>query len=81
MTVGFFLNRKYTFKSAKEFKKGFPLYSFVYIFSMFLGLGIIRILVDYLAMEPFKAQLVIIGITTVTNFFGTKYIVFQNKEW
>ena len=74
-------NKSYTFRSSGKTSKTLLLYLLVYIFSLFFGLIILNGLVDYFGIEILIANFLIIFVTTTTNFFGTKILVFRNKKW
>lgn len=80
ISSGYPLNRAWTF-SAKEHKhkhtKIFP-YLCVYLFSLLLSLIFLRIVVEYAKIDPKIAFILSIGLTTCTNFIGTKFFVFRH---
>lgn len=74
------LNKRFTFKVKfdKKMTNVFSLskYFGVCIFSLVLGLNALWFLVSILHITPYISNFLIIGITTVTNYLGSKYIVF-----
>jgi len=76
--VGFFLNKNWTFTSGEvQTKKIIIHYFTVYIISLGINLLFLRITVGGFGMMPELAYFLAIGITTCTNFIGTKFFVFK----
>ena len=81
--VGYFINKSWTF----EYTLSSPIvnsklvvkYYLVYGFSLLLSLGFLKITVAYFKVDPIVANLLAIGITTITNFCGIKLLVFNLK--
>lgn len=76
--IGFVLFRKYTFRSQGSWKKQLTLQIAVYGFSLLLNLFTLWMLATLLLVNPLIANIVAIGVSTVTNFLGMKFIVFAN---
>ena len=75
--VGFTLNKKFTFRSeSKQYSIEITKYLFVYTASLFLGLGLLRLLVSF-GLSALLANVCSIGLTTITNFLGSKFFVFK----
>jgi putative flippase GtrA len=75
---GFFFNKYWTYESdSKQYHKEMLKYFLVYTVSLFMGLGLLRFLVVVLHLSPLIANVVTIGCTTITNFLGTKFIIFK----
>jgi ribulose-phosphate 3-epimerase len=78
--VGFNLNKKFTFKyqSGNTTLEAIK-YLMIYSASLFMGLILLRLLV-YLGINVLLANLLTIGFTTMTNYFGSRYFVFYDSE-
>ena len=77
--LGFGLNRSFTFGSqSKKYFQDITKYFIIYTISLFLGLGFLRLLV-YFGVVVLLANVLSIGLTTITNYTGVKYAVFQQK--
>jgi len=75
--IGFALNKVFTFKSkSKRYNMEFVKYLIVYTISLFLGLAFLNTQVN-LGINVFIANFLTIGLTTMTNYIGSKYIVFE----
>lgn len=74
---GYFFNKNWTYQSSNESKKEVVKYYMVYLFSLSLGLLLLKLLVDVLHLDPRFAKFIEIGITASTNFLGTKLWVFR----
>lgn len=75
--VGYFLNKLWTF-GVKKKKHGYVFkYFLVYTFSLVVGLVLLKFLVVYYHMQEKIAGLLIIGVTTMINFVGSKYWIFK----
>ena len=70
-------NKRWTFGIKKNTKKYFLKYFLIYVFSLFLGLGFLKFLVDYLEIIAEIGNIITICLTTVTNFLGVKFWVFK----
>ncbi|MCH9753761.1 MAG: GtrA family protein [Alphaproteobacteria bacterium] len=76
--AGYSFNRKWTFSIRSERKKiEIIQYYSVYIFSLILGLLLLKIFVSVVNIDPKVANIIAIGITTCTNFIGIKMVVFR----
>jgi len=78
---GFVFNKIFTFNSKEKNTVAFPTYFLVYLFSMVFTLISLKFLVDSLNLNPLISFALLIPITTLINFFGTKIFVFKNKRW
>lgn len=81
MFFGFFYNKRYTFRSKMQFKKTLPLYFIIYTISLIIGLSSLEFLVSDKGINVYFANFLVLIITTLTNFFGTKLLVFKNNFW
>lgn len=79
--VGFIFNKLYTFRSKDSTSKTIPLYFLVYLFSLVVTILGLKFLVESLGIKPLIGTAILIVITTIINFFGTKVLVFKNKRW
>lgn len=80
-SFGFVFNKSYTFGSRKSSSITLPQYFLVYLTSVSFSLVSIKFLVDFIGFSPLLAMLLVNPIMVFMNFFGTKIIVFRNKEW
>lgn len=76
---GYSFNCKWTFSHNKNQYNALKYWS-VYLISLLLSLIFLKIVVDYLGIQPEFANIVSIGLTTITNFVGTKFFVFKNDS-
>ncbi len=79
--LGFIFNKLYTFNSNKKSVITLPKYFFVYLFSLGFALLSLKFLVEFVGIKPLISNALLIPVTTFINFFGTKILVFKNKEW
>jgi putative flippase GtrA len=78
---GFVFNKLWSFQSERDSSKEIGLYILVYVFSLFLGILFLRFFVDSMHISPVVANLPVLILTTLINFFGTKILAFKNKKW
>ncbi|MBN2367893.1 GtrA family protein [Candidatus Woesearchaeota archaeon] len=76
---GFVFNRKITFKSEGDKKTEVLKYFAVYLISLFLGVSILRFLVEILSIPAWFSNILVICFTTMTNFLGAYFVVFNKK--
>lgn len=78
---GFYFNKKFTFESTSNdyYQEGI-VYFLLYLISLFIGLALLRTLV-FLGVPVLSANVLVIGVTTVTNYLGSKYLVFNSHDW
>ena len=77
--LGYFLNRAWSFSSViQNKKKEFVIYASVCIASLFLSVGALKIAVQGFGINPFLGNIVAIGVSTVSNFLGLKFIAFNS---
>ncbi len=79
--LGFIFNKLYTFESRANSLVKLPFYFMVYTFSLIFTIVFISFLVEILRINPLVSNLIVMFITTLINFFGTKILVFKNKKW
>ena len=75
--VGYHFNKNWTFGVAEKSPHYLYQYYLVYTISLVLGLGFLHLLVKRLDIIPEIANILTIGLTTCTNFLGTKFWVFK----
>lgn len=79
--VGYHLNKKWTYghkaRSSLVLKTK---YLTVYAVSLVLGLAFLAGLVNSLGLDARLANVLTIGVTTMTNFIGTKFWVFRKTK-
>ena len=78
---GYFFNKVWSFESKNKYSKEIINYFLFYVASLIIGTFLIRILVNSFNINPLVANIPVIGITTIMNFFGTKIFAFKNKKW
>ncbi len=80
MAVGYPLNRSWTFQQKRDhgnFRR-LPHYILVYLISLAASLLFLYVLVDLLGLDARLANLFAIGLSTMTNFVGTRFWVFRH---
>ena len=75
--AGYGFNLAWTFEAKGQYAQYIYKYYIVYTVSLFLGLGFLEFLVSALSVIPEIANVLTIGLTTCTNFMGTKFWVFK----
>lgn len=75
--AGFRINKVWTYGVARGEAGFFGAYVAVYAVSLLLGMGFLWALVEMLLLDPRIANILTIGLTTMTNFIGTKLLVFK----
>ena len=78
---GFFFNKLWTFESKRKSKVEIGPYFLVYLFSLGVGLLALKFIVSFMDIKPIIANVPVLVLTTIINFFGTKILVFKNKKW
>ena len=81
MFFGFTFNKIYTFRSRRKSVISLPVYFLVYLFTLGFNLIALKLLVGFAGLQPLISNAVLIPISTLMNFFGTKIIALQNKKW
>jgi putative flippase GtrA len=79
ISFGYPMNRRWTFDSGHHKNSHFLQYLSVYLTSLLIGTIFLRIAVDTIGIIPEVAFILAVGITTFTNFLGTKFFVFKKK--
>lgn len=78
LAAGYPLNKSWTYKhegTVSAHKKAG--YISVYLASLALSLAFLYVAVDIVGLDARIANVLAIGITTCTNFIGTKFLVFR----
>jgi len=81
VVFGFYFNKVFTFESGSDdyYQEG-GVYLALYLASLFIGLALLRTLVS-VGVPVLSANVLVIGFTTVTNYLGSKYLVFNSNDW
>ncbi|WP_435144750.1 GtrA family protein [Halobaculum sp. P14] len=80
VAFGFYFNKTYTFENGgTEYYGEAARYLALYVASLFMGLALLRGLVT-VGVPVLLANVVIIGFTTMTNYLGSKYVVFSSVD-
>ena len=77
LSIGFFLNKTWTFEVERGSLFLFVKYLSFYSFSFALNALILFIFVEYGNINPLISNVFSIGICTFLNFFGVKILVFK----
>lgn len=75
--AGYFLNKTWTFLVSETRKSTVAKYYSVYLLSLALSLILLEFGVTTLNIPPLIANIIVIGVTTCTNFIGIKYWAFK----
>ncbi len=84
LIFGYFLNRNWTFASEKAAggqaqSREFVLYLAIYLFSLGVGLLLLRLLTHRLGVDPRLGNLLVIAVETTINFLGLRFLVFSQR--
>ena len=79
LLVGFIINKSWTFQAQDKSRNFIFDYLIIYILSLALGMLFLEFLVKQLNLIAEIANILVIGLTTFTNFVGIKFLVF--KKW
>lgn len=77
--VGFIINKYWTFESSRFSKKEVLCYIFLYACTALINAGVNSVVMSIFHFEIFSF-LCATGISTILNFFGQKFFVFNKKE-
>jgi putative flippase GtrA len=77
LIFGYLLNRNWTYQHRDKHSQTIYKYLTVYIGSLLLGLIALKILVNNYGFDANLANILVIGLSTITNFSGTKFWVFK----
>jgi putative flippase GtrA len=78
--LGYYLNNKWTFKPEKRSKRRIVKYYLVYTVSLCISIFCLEIFVKDYHVDARLANLLCIMITFCTNYIGTRFWVFNQKE-
>lgn len=82
LTLGYLLNKKWTFKTNVNTKKRyFYSYLLVYLSSLVIAQGVLLLFVEIFGFIPEIGNIISIGVSTMTNFIGTNFIVFRSRDY
>lgn len=81
LLFGFTFSRRWAFRSS-DVRRGRQLLRFgsVYLTSLALSMLFLKFLVAMLRFDPRIANVFAIGLSTMTNFLGCKYVVFRQRQ-
>lgn len=76
----FFLNKRFTFKIRGRGRTGGMLIKYFLVcgFSLLLDQASMAIQVEMLHVDSLLAKIITIGVTTVSNFLGSKFLAFRS---
>ncbi len=77
LVTGFYINKNWTFSRDEANKSYFIKYLLLYSFSLAVNLLILNFLVENYQVSEIFAQVVATGTTVLSNFFGSKMLVFK----
>lgn len=78
LALNYFLNLKWTFTYQGATKRTVIKYFALYMFSLAIGLMILKFFVVIMGIIPEISNLLVIGFTMVINFCGIKFWVFKS---
>jgi putative flippase GtrA len=76
--VGYPLNRRWTYRVDEQSSRQFLRYCSVYVASLMLSLVCLKLLVEFFTFDPRIANVLVIGVSTCTNYLGVKLLVFRS---
>ncbi len=79
--LGYFVNRSYTFQSTKKGPTTFVYFSFLYLVTFIVNVGLNKLIIGLLMNYQLNFIIAFITATiasTILNFLGMKAIVFKN---
>ncbi len=79
--IGFIFNKQFTFKSNNTWHMEALKQTAVYALSLLLNLSVLYLLVTKLGLAPLVANIIAIGISTITNFISMKFFVFTKNKF
>ena len=77
LLVGFAINKQWTFEVKDESKNYLLGYLIIYTLSLIIGILFLKFLVEMLSFKAEMANIFVLILTTLTNFFGIKTLVFK----
>ncbi|MBT5953774.1 hypothetical protein HOG98_03540 [bacterium] len=80
LVVGYFFNKSWTFQAARHSVAAITQYICVYLGSLTLSLVLLSFLIEGLSFPAWFANIIAIGLTTITNFVGLRFWVFTPES-
>lgn len=78
LILGYFVNKFWTYGVSKDSKEDYAFkYLLVYMVSLVTGALFLKFLVEYLLIDERISNVFSIGLSTMTNFLGTNFLVFK----
>ena len=77
LLAGFVINKKWTFEAKDKARIYIIGYIIVYTLSLVAGILFLKFLVEQLNLLAEIANIFVLILTTLTNFFGIKFLVFK----
>lgn len=77
LVIGFSINKNWTFGVGGLYRRFILTYLIIYILSLLIGILFIIFLVEELEIMPEIANILVIGVITISNFVGVKFFVFK----
>jgi putative flippase GtrA len=75
---GYYFNKNWTYNNKKTKSKDIALkYFLIYLGSLAISIIFLKITVKLIGINPKIGNILSIALTTCTNFFGTKFLVFK----
>jgi putative flippase GtrA len=75
---GYYFNKNWTYNNKKTKSKDIALkYFLIYLGSLAISIIFLKITVELIGINPKIGNILSIALTTCTNFFGTKFLVFK----
>lgn len=80
LAFGYAFNKIETFRSSKPMQSTLPRYFLVYLFNLGYNLFFLELLVRE-GISAIYANIILMPLVVILNFFGTKLIAFENRRW
>ncbi|MBP7282760.1 MAG: GtrA family protein [Leptospiraceae bacterium] len=81
LVIGYYVNKFWTYQVERDSQEKYMFkYLFVYLASLGASTLFLKFLVEFLNLNPVLANIFAIGLSTITNFVGTNFLVFKNKK-
>lgn len=78
LVIGYYVNKFWTYSVDKGSEEKYMFkYLLVYLTSLAGSTLFLKLLVDILNLDPRLANVFAIGLSTITNFVGTNFLVFK----
>jgi len=80
LILGYYVNKFWTYSVDRDSGEKYMFkYLAVYLTSLVGSSLLLKLLVDILSINPLLANIFAIGLSTITNFVGTNFLVFKHK--